>query len=231
MSGSGNPLGDHGVARRPARRAPIKIGVNRLRSDRPEGLHEEDWPAADLDSCRHYRRPRRCRHRGPRPANLVRLLRPHATEVSHRYDLRRQLPLLPRDVPSDRRESRGWSTDYPGADINLSVRLAELTKVRVTLTRDGEEEVPDAVVVRLTDDALFQLSVHLHGRRRDGAFHRRGQVGRPRLPAQGRLPVRVGLPRHLVPKSNSTRRSDACCRGTSIPSSISRPPTTIRSGA
>jgi hypothetical protein len=57
---------------------------------------------------------------------------------------------------SDRREKQGWSTDYPGADINLSVRLAELTKVRVTLTHDGEEQVPDAVVVRLTDDALFQ---------------------------------------------------------------------------
>jgi len=57
---------------------------------------------------------------------------------------------------SDRREKQGWSTDYPGADINLSVRLAELTKVRVAMTRDGEEAVPDAVVVQLTDDALFQ---------------------------------------------------------------------------
>ena len=57
---------------------------------------------------------------------------------------------------SDRREKQGWSTDYPGADINFSVRLAELTKVRVTLTHDGEEDVPDAVVVRLTDEALFQ---------------------------------------------------------------------------
>ena len=57
---------------------------------------------------------------------------------------------------SDRREKQGWGTDYPGADINLSVRLSELTKVRVTFTHDGEEEVPDAVVVRLTDDDLFQ---------------------------------------------------------------------------
>jgi hypothetical protein len=57
---------------------------------------------------------------------------------------------------SDRREKQGWSTDYPGADINLSVRLAELTKIRVTMTSDNEESVPDAVVVRLTDDALFQ---------------------------------------------------------------------------
>jgi hypothetical protein len=59
---------------------------------------------------------------------------------------------------SNRREKQGWSTDYPGADINLSVRLAELTKVRVTMAHDGGEggDVPDAVVVRLTDDALFQ---------------------------------------------------------------------------
>ena len=39
---------------------------------------------------------------------------------------------------SNRREKQGWGTDYPGADINLSVRLAELTKVRVTMTRDGD---------------------------------------------------------------------------------------------
>ena len=57
---------------------------------------------------------------------------------------------------SDRREKQGWATDYPGADINFSVRLAELTKVRVGMTHDGEETVPDAVVVRLTDEALFQ---------------------------------------------------------------------------
>ena len=57
---------------------------------------------------------------------------------------------------SDRREKQGWSTDYPGADINFSVRLAELTKVRVKMTHDGEEQVPDAVVVRLTDDTIFQ---------------------------------------------------------------------------
>ena len=57
---------------------------------------------------------------------------------------------------SDRREKQGWSTDYPGADINFSVRLAELTKVRVKFVPQGAEQVPDAVVVRLTDDWLFQ---------------------------------------------------------------------------
>ena len=58
---------------------------------------------------------------------------------------------------SDRREKQGWATDYPGADINFSVRLAELTKVKVKIANAGtEDEVPDAVVVRLTDEALFQ---------------------------------------------------------------------------
>jgi hypothetical protein len=59
---------------------------------------------------------------------------------------------------SNRREKRGWSTDYPGADLNFSTRLGELTKARVTMRKDDEEEgeLPDAVVVRLTDDALFK---------------------------------------------------------------------------
>jgi hypothetical protein len=58
---------------------------------------------------------------------------------------------------SNRREKRGWSTDYPGADLNFSTRLAELTKAPVTMHQDaGEDEAPDAVVVRLTDDALFK---------------------------------------------------------------------------
>src|SRR5438128_1296689 len=62
---------------------------------------------------------------------------------------------------SNRREKQGWSTDYPGADINFSVRLAELTKVRVKLINDGKEQIPDAVVVRLTDDWLFRCSFTL----------------------------------------------------------------------
>ena len=62
---------------------------------------------------------------------------------------------------SDRREKQGWSTDYPGADLNFSVRLSELTKVPVKRTTNGEEVVPDAVVVRLTDDWLFRCSFTL----------------------------------------------------------------------
>jgi hypothetical protein len=62
---------------------------------------------------------------------------------------------------SNRREKQGWSTDYPGADINFSVRLAELTRVPVKLTTDGKEQIPDFVVVRLTDDWLFRCSFTL----------------------------------------------------------------------
>ena len=58
---------------------------------------------------------------------------------------------------SDRREKHGWDTDYPGADINFSIRLSELTKADVKMDHRGsEDETPDAVVVRLTDEELFQ---------------------------------------------------------------------------
>jgi hypothetical protein len=55
---------------------------------------------------------------------------------------------------SDRREAggMGWWTDYPDADINFSIRLSELTKTKVSRQADGE---PNHLVVRLTDDALF----------------------------------------------------------------------------
>lgn len=46
----------------------------------------------------------------------------------------------------------GWGVDYPRADINLSIRLSELTKVRVSMSADGE---PNSLVVTLTDEALF----------------------------------------------------------------------------
>jgi hypothetical protein len=55
---------------------------------------------------------------------------------------------------SDRREKRGWQTDYPGADINFSIRLSELTRTRVAKQAAGTD--PEYVVVRLTDPELFQ---------------------------------------------------------------------------
>ena len=55
---------------------------------------------------------------------------------------------------SVRREDggQGWRTDYPGADINFSVRFAELTKAAVSKDDDGE---PEYFVIRIDDDALF----------------------------------------------------------------------------
>jgi Domain of unknown function (DUF4159) len=46
----------------------------------------------------------------------------------------------------------GWSVDYPRADVNLSIRLSELTKTRISLDPTGE---PNHIVITLTDPALF----------------------------------------------------------------------------
>ena len=46
-----------------------------------------------------------------------------------------------------------WQTDFPRADINMSIRLSELTKTTVGF--DGPEE-PKHVVIQLTDETLFQ---------------------------------------------------------------------------
>jgi Domain of unknown function (DUF4159) len=47
----------------------------------------------------------------------------------------------------------GWGVDYPRADVNLSIRLAELTRTRISLQPSGE---PNHVVLTLTDPELFQ---------------------------------------------------------------------------
>jgi len=61
---------------------------------------------------------------------------------------------------SGRREAggQGWSTDYPDAELNFSIRLSELTKTRVTRDPHG---APEHVVVRLTEQALYQCP-YLH---------------------------------------------------------------------
>jgi hypothetical protein len=46
----------------------------------------------------------------------------------------------------------GWQTDYPYAEVNLTTRLSELTKTRVS--RDANQQ-PNFYVVRPLDDALF----------------------------------------------------------------------------
>src|SRR5215510_2187551 len=46
----------------------------------------------------------------------------------------------------------GWQTDYPYAEVNLTTRLSELTKTRVS--RDGNQR-PNFYVVRPLDETLF----------------------------------------------------------------------------
>ena len=57
---------------------------------------------------------------------------------------------------SDRREKQGWATDYPGADINFSVRLAELTKV-IPMRRVGHGPLAAAHDDIRLDAAAAQL--------------------------------------------------------------------------
>jgi uncharacterized protein DUF4159 len=47
----------------------------------------------------------------------------------------------------------GWLTDYPLADIDLSIRLSELTKIPVSFDATNQ---PRHLIVRLTDDELYQ---------------------------------------------------------------------------
>jgi hypothetical protein len=74
---------------------------------------------------------------------------------------------MPRELPdrnfvvcrlqytSVRREPSGggWRTDYPYGEINLTTRLAELTRTPVSRDTDGR---PNHYVVRLIDDELFE---------------------------------------------------------------------------
>ena len=55
---------------------------------------------------------------------------------------------------SDRREQsgRGWSTDYPFADINFMIRLSELTSTRGNFDDAGD---PNHWVIPISDDGLF----------------------------------------------------------------------------
>jgi hypothetical protein len=50
----------------------------------------------------------------------------------------------------------GWQTDYPYAEINLTTRLSELTRTRVSRDHNG---TPNYYVVRATDPMLFNCPV------------------------------------------------------------------------
>jgi Domain of unknown function (DUF4159) len=52
-----------------------------------------------------------------------------------------------------RGDGGNWSVDYPRADINLSIRLSELTRSYVSMDSAGE---PIPLLIRLTDDVMFE---------------------------------------------------------------------------
>src|SRR6185436_3290826 len=56
-------------------------------------------------------------------------------------------------APNPMGDGGGWSVDYPRADINLSIRLSELTKTAISTDGEGDHNY---LVMRLTDPALFQ---------------------------------------------------------------------------
>jgi hypothetical protein len=58
----------------------------------------------------------------------------------------------------NRREKRGWDTDYPGADINFSIRLSELTKTRISRAANGTD--PEFVVVQLGINVVLYALTH-----------------------------------------------------------------------
>jgi hypothetical protein len=51
------------------------------------------------------------------------------------------------------RRGGSWTTDYPNADINMSIRFSELTRTRVSFSPSGQ---PKHLLVRPTDETLFQ---------------------------------------------------------------------------
>jgi hypothetical protein len=58
--------------------------------------------------------------------------------------------------PNPRGEGGSWLTDYPLADIDLSIRLSELTKIAVAFDAPGQ---PRHLIVQLTSEELFQCPV------------------------------------------------------------------------
>jgi hypothetical protein len=58
-----------------------------------------------------------------------------------------------------RRYGQGWRTDYPLGERNLSIRLSELTRTRVSFRADE----PNHYLVRLSDDELFSCPFLMAG--------------------------------------------------------------------
>ena len=127
---------------------------------------------------------------------------------------------------SDHREKRGWSTDYPGADINFSVRLGELTRTRITKDKTGD---PDYITVSAQPiPTLFQCPYILVEDGGSARFSDEEVLGCASISrrAASSSPRTTGA---RAPANSGTKRSDACCRREKYPI-IDLPPS-IRSGS
>ena len=98
--------------------------------------------------------------------------------VSHRRHLRPRLQLLPRHLhAASAREAggQGWSTDYPDAELNFSIRLSELTKTRVHAGRRRRARAPHRAPHRRR---AVPVPVPPHGGRRHDRVQRRRSARR-----------------------------------------------------
>ncbi len=76
--------------------------------------------------------------------------------------------------------------DYPRSDLNLSFRLAELTKTPISHDASGEIR---HIIIRLTDPELYQCPFIMMTEPGGAYLDAAGSGGVARLPAQGRVPV------------------------------------------
>ena len=93
--------------------------------------------------------------------------------------------MFPHD-PSFYGDGGGWWVDYPRADINLSIRLSELTKTRISRQPDGE---PNHLVMDLNDPAMFNCPFIMMTEVGGGVHRPDRSRAPPRVPAQGRIPL------------------------------------------
>ena len=109
----------------------------------------------------------------------------------------------------------GWGTDYPGADNNFSVRLAELTRVRVKLESRRASRHTSSSAHR---SAALPLSAAVHGGRRHrcGSATTRSRRCASYLLKGGFLWVDDFWGSLRVGAAGSSR-SAACCRRSEYP--------------
>ena len=112
-----------------------------------------------------------------------------------------------------RGDGGNWSVDWPRADINLSMRLGELT--RTSISKTGGE--PNPLLLQLTDDALFQLSVRDDDRGGLGALRRQGGRAAARVRPEGRVRLGRRLLGQLRVGVVGDARSGRCCRPQKFP--------------